>query len=381
MKGISELIDFLTKHYLENYINLGGSKIKFLTGRPQSGKTYFLKQMQTGAEGLGYRVASFSAKQVWLHDFKEIYVEIFEQVDIEKCLEGCARRIVENMGFHYEDIPAGMTFNDYLAMEGQADALTKREIRLQLKELFLNNPYLDNNFAIACSLITGGILGHPVLESQSKDLLLSWMRGDKSVKLALLRAMGLAPSKITKLNARHMLRSLSEVVHLGGFPGIFVCIDDMQQLISKSGMEEIHYTKLRREDTYESIRQLIDEIDSMHYIMFFLGFDRELIDNENYGIKAYQALWMRIQNEVVGKRFNRFQDILDLDRYARQEFTPEVLRQIWDSILQNDLQPECEEYTAEIEQYLIKQSVSSGIGLMGLMKKVIYEKPALVDGE
>ena len=95
--------------------------------------------------------------------------------------------------------------------------------------------------------------------------------------------------------------------------------------MNRSTGEILHYTKGKREDAYESIRQLIDDIDSMHYLLFVLGFDRELIDNESYGLKSYQALWMRIQNEIVSKRVNRFADILDLDRLADQVYTPEIL--------------------------------------------------------
>ena len=112
---------------------------------------------------------------------------------------------------------------------------------------------------------------------------------------------------------------------MGGFSGLFIAIDDLEILISKSGLEEIHYTKMKREDTYESLRELIDDIDSLHNIMFMCGFDRALLDDENAGIKSYQALWMRIQNEVSGRRFNRFSDLLDLDLLAYQEYTPAVL--------------------------------------------------------
>ena len=129
-----------------------------------------------------------------------------------------------------------------------------------------------------------------------------------------------------------MLRSLAEVVRMGGFSGLFIAIDNMEILTSRSSLEAIHYTKVKREDTYESIRQLIDDIDSMKHIMFVYGFDRELIDNENAGLKSYQALWMRIQNEIVGERFNRFSDMVDLDRLAAQEYTPDVIISISKSL-------------------------------------------------
>lgn len=212
------------------------------------------------------------------------------------------------------------------------DALTKREIRTQLRQFFLENPMMDNNFALACSMLTGSILGYPILEEQNQELLLAWLEGDRSIKLSQLRAMDFYPSRITKYNARHMLRSLAELVRMGGFSGLFITIDDMEVLISRSSLEPVHYTKMKREDTYESIRQLIDDIDSMKNIMFVYAFDREMIDNENAGLKSYQALWMRIQNEIVGERFNRFADMVDLDRLAAQEYSPEVIVSISESL-------------------------------------------------
>lgn len=323
--GMEFISDFWKEKYLQEYIREGGSKIKFVTGRAGSGKTHLLQLTSCLAEDEGYITADFSARDIWMHDFKEIYLEILRQSDIMGCLACCGRQIAADMGFDYEEIPEGMTFMDYLSQNDLGDAITKREIRLQLKAMFLENPLIDNNFALACSLLTGGILGHPLLEEQNKDMLLSWLMGDKQVKLAALRSLGLSPSRITKFNARHMLRSLAEIIHLAGHSGLFITIDNLEILVGRSSLESIHYTKLKREDTYESIRQLVDDIDSLKNIMFVLAFDRVLLDNDSGGIKSYQALWMRIQNEILGERFNRFTDIVDLDRLAAREYTPEVL--------------------------------------------------------
>lgn len=350
--GISFLTDFLTEKYIQEYIPQGGSKIKFVTGCTGSGKTHLLHFMCEKAQENHYRPVFFSAKDIWLHDFKEIYLEILRQCKLMECLSGCAETLIKRMGYDLSEIPEGKTFIDYLAQENMSDALNRREIRTQLKTMFLDNPLLDNNFALACSMLTGSILGYPVLEEQSRELLLGWISGDRTIKLTTLRSLGLSPSRITKYNARHMLRSLAEVVRMGGFSGLFIAIDDMEILISKSSLEEIHYTKMKREDTYESLRELIDDIDSLHNIMFLCGFDRVLLDDENAGVKSYQALWMRIQNEVSGKRFNRFSDLIDLDMLAIQEYTPEVLvsmsRLFADNVQPHNIQPISEEQAEEI---------------------------------
>ncbi len=350
--GIDFLTDFLTEKYIQEYIAQGGSKIKFVTGCKGSGKTYLLRFMCGKAQESNFRPVFFSAKEIWLHDFKEIYLEILRQCELMECLKGCARNLIRGMGYEPSEIPEGQTFIDYLAQENMSDALNRREIRTQLKEMFLDNPLLDNNFALACSMLTGSILGYPVLEEQSRDMLLGWLSGDRTIKLTQLRSFGLSPARITKYNARHMLRSLAEVSRMGGFSGLFVVIDDLEILISRSSLEEIHYTKMKREDTYESIRELIDDIDSLHNIMFMFGFDRSLLDDENAGIKSYQALWMRIQNEVSGKRFNRFSDLIDLDHLAFQEYTPEVLvsmsRVLADKVQFNSISTIDEEQAREI---------------------------------
>ena len=203
--------------------------------------------------------------------------------------------------------------------------MNKKAIRDNLREMFTRNARLDNTFAQACSLLTGGILGHPVLENSYRQVLLNWLTGDEALKASQLRAAGLMPVKVTKYNARHLLRSLCEVIRMAGKPGLMVIIDDLEVLLNRGSGEAMRYTKTRRDDTYESIRELIDDIDSLRNVLFLLCFDRELMDQESIGMKSYQALWLRIQNEVMSTRFNAFADIVDMDRYGEAFYTPEAL--------------------------------------------------------
>lgn len=326
--GVNDLSNFITKQYLEQYIPESGSKIKFLTGRPGAGKTHLLELLTDEAEARGFLTVELSAGDVWLHDFREFYLAILKRLDLEKILRGCADEIVREMGYDPERLGKGKTFIDYLAERREADAISKSTIRSLLRKRFTQNPLLDNCFAGCCCLLTGDLLGYPTLDVTDRELILSCLYGEKGVKNGQLRAMGISPTKITKYNARHMLRSLSELVHQGGFAGLFITVDDLERLLNNGSEASLRYTKSKRDDAYESIRQLIDDIDSMQYLMVVYAFDRELIDNENAGIKSYQALWMRIQNEVVSIRVNCFSDILDLDRVADQAYSVDLLMEM-----------------------------------------------------
>ena len=323
--GSDFIMDFWKDKYLANYLALGGSKIKFLTGRTGSGKTHFLEILSMEAEDMGYISVSLSAREIWIHDFKDIYIAVLRQVNLLERLQRCSHEVIRQLGYEPNTMPDNISFADYLSSQGKLDPLTKREIREQLEKLFLANPLIDNNFALACALLTGGILGHPTLEEASQKLLLQWLEGSREAKLSSLRRLGLSPSKITKYNARHMLRSLVEICCLAGYKGLVISIDNMEVLVGVDNAETMRYTRLKREDAYESIRELIDEIDTLKHTMFVFSFDRLLIDDDTKGLKSYQALWMRIQNEIEGTRFNRFADIVDLDRLIDEVYTPESI--------------------------------------------------------
>ena len=317
--GMAEHITgFWKTQYLETYIKEGGSKIKFLTGGDGAGRSLALGDYLRDAEESNYKTAYIPARKVWLHDFKDIYVAIFDAVDFESCLHACAVRVIKELGYDPGLVPDAQDFASFLTAHSAFDPLTKREIREKLSEMFFGNTWIDNNFAISAALITGSILGYPAIEPAAKDLLLAWHRGEKEARVSALRKLGLSPARISKNNARHMLRSLIEIIRISGFAGLAVAVDNLEIMANTSALEEIRYTKMRREDAYESIRELIDGIDTFSHFMLTFAFDKGLMEDEVCGFKSYQALWMRIQNEIESGRVNRFADIIDMNRAGQE---------------------------------------------------------------
>jgi hypothetical protein len=308
--GIDFLTGFWEDNYLSEYIPSGGSRIQFVTGRRGSGKTHLTEYFINRAGN--FKTAMFSARRVWINDFKEVFFEVLRQCDLEGCLRRCVEAVVSELGFSPGEFSG--RFTDHLTAVGMNDPITKREIRLQLNKMFLRNPLMDNNFAYACALLAGGQLGHPLLEEPAREAILGWLSGSKDVKLSTLQSLGLSPVRIKKHNARHMLRSLIEVIKMAGYDGLIIAVDDLDILVSQNSLEEIRYTRQKREDVYESIRELIDEIDTLRNVFFLFSFDRKLLDDDICGIKSYQALWFRIQNEIQSDRVNRFSNMIDLDR-------------------------------------------------------------------
>lgn len=96
--GNGFILDFWKEKYLTDYLSQGGSKIKFLTGRTGSGRTHFLELLAIEAESMGYIPVSLSAREVWLHDFKEIYAAILRQVNLIERLKLCCGEVIRRVG-------------------------------------------------------------------------------------------------------------------------------------------------------------------------------------------------------------------------------------------------------------------------------------------
>ena len=118
------------------------------------------------------------------------------------------------------------------------------------------------------------------------------------------------------------------------------------------------------------------DIDSMRYVCFLLCFDRELIDSENYGLKSYQALWLRIQNEVVSTRFNRFADIIDLDRYADESYDAATLCQMSERLaayFNRNAAVNVAPIDAETAKSVMERAQYGALGLPYLMNRAVLE--------
>lgn len=325
--GLDDVVSFYKRYYFDSFIRDGGSAIKFFTGKKGAGKSLLLSLLSEDAKGSGYYTFSFSAKSLLLSDLSMLYFQIVELSDLDKIITSLCNNVLSNLG--YDDIKCDGEISaiDQLSNRGEADAITRQELKSEIKKFLLNNPYMDSNFALCVSLLSSNKIGLIDLDDKSLVAIDGWLKGNKDLKLSSLRSLGLLPYRITKFNARNMIRSFSYLVQLAGFSGLYIAIDDLDYMLSSSTLNAVRYTKMRRDDTYEAIRQLVDDVDSFRGIFLCFAFNQELLTNEKSGIKSYQALWLRIQNEIVSKRVNLFQSLIDMDALNAKIFTPtEIVR-------------------------------------------------------
>ena len=93
-----------------------------------------------------------------------------------------------------------------------------------------------------------------------------------------------------------------------------ILIDQLEAILPQSDTLR-RYTPMRRNDVYELIRQLIDDLDFFKHTLILLAADEECLSNERYGLQSYHALWMRIQpGFIVNEVLNPYADLIDANK-------------------------------------------------------------------
>jgi len=326
--------------YLDRFIRgengTGGSKVKFLISNDGSGgKTHLLRLLVQEGMERGYMAVYVQAADFRLNYVDQLYRAIIQALDLEKVLQAFRSTLIRNLGYEPSMMPPQESFLTWVEEQGERRPLIERTMRLELGRL-LDNTRIDRSFSIALISLTAGDLRHGTAwpEPDRRQLLIDWMKARPEVVLSQVKRENIF-ARITRKNGRRMLSSLAELIRLSGFSGLVACIDGVEELLAPriDGRTGGKYTKMAREDAYENIRELIDEQDVLQGVLLVFAARRDLIDDEARGVKSYQALWMRIREEVVPeKAFNPYLDLVDLDRLWQFQQKESLVHELWSAL-------------------------------------------------
>ncbi|MDD4310430.1 MAG: DUF2791 family P-loop domain-containing protein, partial [Candidatus Cloacimonetes bacterium] len=139
---------------------------------------------------------------------------------------------------------------------------------------------------------------------------------------------------LNKSNARSWLYSLMELVKFMGFRGAVILLDQFEAILPHTA-SEVNYTTAKRNDVYELLRQLIDDLDFFRNILIVIAGNSDIVENEFQGLQSYQALWLRIQPGFIQhNHLNLYADMIDADTMFKNLCDSGELKEISDKLQQ-----------------------------------------------
>jgi len=297
-----EYVEFLGNEYLRGYIDTGGCAVKFAVVDDAAASGFRELVVNEGRQS-GYVVATLDAATTRVHLMEQIFFEVARQVDWDELAVRALRSAVAAAGFPAPT--AELPTVDALAAFYKTDGRElKRDVDRELQQHIFRDYDMVQEFRIGMLRLCQAAFHTGQVSEAEHSALLEWLRGDLRQMSALKSA--LIYRRIARHNARQMLFSLPHWLATNGFAGLLLVIDIRRLgVVRRPPVDERvgqYYTRLGLLDAYEVLRELIDSTDELARCCVVVIAAPELLTDETRGLDAYQALKLRIFDEIRDRR-------------------------------------------------------------------------------
>ncbi|MDZ4121306.1 MAG: BREX system ATP-binding domain-containing protein [Candidatus Cloacimonadaceae bacterium] len=307
----NDWLRLMQDYCLNQVVAVGGSKVKILHGSQGTGKSHYLQYLRHIASQSRYFALYLNLNELdfFLSDPVQLYKTVVAGFRTERLQETMSRLIIKELGHPYEDFELyqGNLVNFLCDKENATPPEANSEIRKAINRV-VNHIGVDFSFRKFLHVFSEAVV---MKDMQTIELAAEWLKGEKIGRTS--KTQSSLYEVLNKSNARIWLYSLIELILLSGYKGLVILIDQLEAILPQSG-SRMHYTPLRRNDVYELLRQLIDDLDFFHHTLIMIAGNEEVLHNERYGLQSYHALWMRIQPGFTRHGLlNPYADLLDAD--------------------------------------------------------------------
>jgi hypothetical protein len=297
---------FLAKEYLLDYIRTGGGAVKFSVG-PPGALEKFAGRLHAEALNNNYLYAEIDAAHTKISMTDQILFALTRSLDLSDLTRSIAADAYRAADFPVAELADVADVVDVkvqtVAAHHHVDpGELHRSVRRRLEHSVLDDRRLPRDLRLAVFRLAQHHLDAGDVADTEADAIGYWLTGQPT-PIGPLRTSGIR-YRITRANAHRVLMAMSSVIAAAGYRGLIVNlrIDELGRDRTNRTEGAVSYTKAARLDAYEVLRQIIDTTDALRHCLIVVTSPTELFDDPLRGPSAYQALAMRIIDDVEDRR-------------------------------------------------------------------------------
>lgn len=294
-----EWLDTIRGEYLYDFIKHGGAAVKFVIPMEDIDHNQLLKLLRKASEEENYLFTSVDAVSTKIHMIDKLFHEVARQIDWDELSHDFVKKIFLENGCQLPDLREDFNLQRIAALNRREEKIFRNEIHSWIEEKIYHDFEMCQEFRIAMIRLCKDQLDAPFLSHAVKE----WLRGE--LRLISTLKKELIFQKIARHNARHMLFSLAHWLRVNGKSGLVLVPDITRYLIStrsKNPDDGFFYSVPAVLDAYEVLRQFIDGTDEMEGMLVVVLASKDFLNDDRRGLKGYDALKMRIIDEVRDKQ-------------------------------------------------------------------------------
>jgi hypothetical protein len=249
------------------------------------------------AAGHGYLVARVDAAETRVHMIDRVFFAVARQVDWDGATDQYVRSLLQEHGIQVEDGQSLQDMDAIAALNGRLKPDLYGEINRLITNRILENYSLSREFRTALAMLCWGRINPQNVSPTDAEIVKQWLLGEKC-SLSALKRMQIY-QRIARNNARLLLGSLALWLSEVGYAGLALLLD-LNAVVADvaPGVNLVRYTRSTVLDTYEVLRQFIDDTDEMSHMIVVAVAGPGLLDDPKRSVDNYTALKLRIVDEV-----------------------------------------------------------------------------------
>lgn len=310
-------LSIVMDEYLRDFIRQGGAAVKFGVISEPEDRDALRSGICRMASKEGYLCVSVDAVRTKIHMIDHLFHEIARQVDWDALAYAFVRRVLEENGCRLPEDRAGFQLRRIAELNDRQEMFLRNQLNSWLEKAIFRDYQMSQEFRIAMIRLCLARLDPEGVSSFLSNAVKEWLRGELRLISAVKEA--LIFQKVARHNARHMLFSLAHWLRVNGRAGLVLTLDISRYAVTKRPKgtgDGIYYSTPAAMDAYEVLRQFIDGADELEGGMIVVLAGPEFIDDDRRGLNRYDALRLRISDEVHDRL--RQNPLASLVRLSRQ---------------------------------------------------------------
>ena len=294
---LHDWLNVLRREYLSDFIRAGGAAVKFVVADAPD-RNAVRAGLQDLATSEDFVFASVDASGTKTHMIEHIFHDIARQVDWDELAYLFVSGLVAANALRLPADRTGFSLRSIASLNEQAELLVRNDVNRWLTKSLFRDYQMSQEFRIAMIRLCMAQLDPEEKNSFLTNAVKDWLRGDllrvSTVKDALIF------QKVARHNARHMLFSLTHWLKLCGKGGLVMWLDVSRYTAAPRtrATAGLSYSTPAVMDGYEVLRQFVDGTDEMEGCLLVTGTAREFLTDSRRGLACYDALRLRISDEV-----------------------------------------------------------------------------------
>jgi len=296
--------EFLDQEYLASYVSQGGAAVKFVVAADDHQAHAFREDLGRRADQAGYLTVRIDGAEVRAHMIDQVLFAVARQVDWDG-LAASAVRAAFAAASHPVPAEQQDVSVEAVAAHHQVDpGELSRDVNRQLQQLVFRDFAMVQEFRVAMLRLCQAQLRSGQVSEAEHAAVLDWLRGELR-QISVLRS-AMIFRRVGRHNARQLLFSLAHWLASNGKAGLLLELDVRRFGFARRPRPEersgLYYTKAALLDGYELLRQLVDNTDELSHCCVVVLAAPEFLSDGARGVDAYQALKLRIYDEVRDRR-------------------------------------------------------------------------------